>query len=282
MTHGITYAGEIGRVGAGRDPQEVVELVCTDPRFIEAASAKKPNFLVRLFNGAMSFPRDWWYGTTFLSMRFGLFGAEGQAATQASASTITRLLAYGLNNPPLLGRTISVVMGHLRHYPEFWARSGTQLAVGYTISAALGPAVGIAAGAINFFLATTGAVVRAVDNGADSLAEIIVAATLGYSDPELSRIVAQEVALPSPEDGDYSLDDEEEDYIVEVLRGVLYCVRNPGEFMNTDERRAVMVPVGRVSSARPRGVMGNIPVGYETNALDVIAEEAARLRGEFP
>ena len=36
------------------------------------------------------------------------------------------------------------------------------------------------------------------------------------------------------------------------------------------------VPVGQVSSARPDGVRGNIKVGDETNALDVIAEQNLR------
>ncbi len=38
------------------------------------------------------------------------------------------------------------------------------------------------------------------------------------------------------------------------------------------------VPVGQVSSARPPGVMGSIPIGSETNALDVISERNARYR----
>ena len=278
MVMGVTYEGEIGRIGAGTTPEETVELVCTDPRFVEAASAKKPNFIIRLFNGAISFPRDWWYGTTFLATRTGIFGAEGKAATDATANTCIRLINYGIENPLLLVRTIKAVLGHLTHYPEFWARVAAQMGVGAAITATGGLAVGVSAAVINFILATTGAVVRAIDNGADSLAEVVVAAAIGYSDPAVANMVAQELALPEPLDGDYELDSEEEDYIVDVLTGVLHCVRNPGEYMRGERTRSVVVPVGQVSSARPRGVMGNIPIGYETNALDAMAEDAALLR----
>lgn len=281
MVMGVTYAGEIARVGAGSDPQETVELVCTDPRFVEMASAKKPNFIIRLFNGALSFPRDWWYGATFISTRVGLFGAEGTAATDATAHTCMNLIQTGLANPMLFVRTVRAVLGHLMHYPEFYGRQGTMLATGVALSSIGAPFVVTAGvGLLNFILATTGAVTRAVDNGATTLAEIIVAAAIGDSDPSVARAVAQELQLPTPADGDFEMSSEDEDYVIHVLKGVLHCLRNPGQYMQNGEtrRRQTTVPVGTVSSARPRGVMGSIPIGHETNALDVIGDENALFR----
>lgn len=278
MTHGITYAGEIGRVGDGATPQDVVELICTDPRFLEKAAVKKPNFLVRLFRGATSFPLDWWYGASFLAMRTGMFGAEGRAATDASARTAKDLINTADANITFAFRTIRTVLGHLTHYPEFWARTGTQLAVGAGTTMFTGPFVGMPVALLNFYLATTGAVIRAIDNGATSFAEIVVAAALGHSDPHIAQMASQELSLRDIEVDSYAIPDEREEFILHLLRGVLHCIRNPSEYMNTNDKPAYVVPVGQVSSSRPRGVMGNIPVGYETNALDVLSDEAYRSR----
>ena len=276
MVMGITYEGEIARVGAGSDPQQAVELICTDPRFVEMASAKKPNFIIRLFNGALSFPRDWWYGATFLATRANFFDVEGRAATDGTTRTATNLIMTGLNNPWLLIRTIRQVLGHLAHYPEFYGRMGIAFATTVALTAIGAPFV-MPIGLINFFLATTGSVLRAIDNGATTLTEIVIAAAIGESDPEVARRVAQKMQVAVPEPDDYELTGKEEDYIVHVMKGVLYCIRNPGEILNASEprQRQTTVPVGRVSSMRPRGVMGSIPVGYETNALDVIGDEHA-------
>lgn len=277
MVMGVTYEGELARVGAGHTPQETVELICTDPRFVEQAAAKKPNFIMRLFNGALSFPRDWWYGATFLSTRVGLLGAEGKAATDGTANTILNILKSAFANPGFFSDTLRAVMGHLLHYPELYARQGTMLATGVGLSILGAPmSVTIPVAVINFVLATTGAVARAVDNGATSLAEVIVAAAIGESDPAVAEMVARELQLRVPEDDDYDIPPEDEDYILNVLRGVIDCLENPGRYLQNGERaRSAVVPVGRVSSMRPRGVMGNIPVGHETNALDVIGDENA-------
>lgn len=278
MVMGVTYEGEIARVGAGQDPQQTVELVCTDPRFLERVSAKKPNFLIRLFNGAISYPRDWWYGTTFLATRANFFDAEGRAATDGTARTITDLLGTAFMNPITLMRTIRIVVGHLLHYPEFYGRTAMAAVTSMALTAIGAPFV-MPIGAVSFFLALTGAAARAVDNGATTLAEVIIAAAMGDSDPEVARAVGQSLLLNAEEPDSYSIPTEEENYMINVLKGILYCVRNPEEFMNNEERQIQRtVPVGRVSSARPFGVMGSIPVGYETNALDAIAENNYQFR----
>ena len=276
MSYGITYEGEIGRVGLSSEPQEQVELICTHPRFLELATAKKPNFLVRLFDGAISFPRDWWYCANFLSMRLGLFGTEGRASTDHTARRSLDLLFVARDNPPFAIHVIRIVMGHLVHYPELYGRQGAMLATGAGV-VALGATTPIALGiaVTNFVMATTGAVVRAVDEGADSLAEIVVAAAIGESDPVIAEMISRELAF-APEDGDYDLPTEQEKHILHVLEGVLHCLRNPGEYLNRTGQASSqqVVPVGRVSSMRPRGVMGSISAGHETNALDVIGDEA--------
>ncbi|MFT6604981.1 MAG: hypothetical protein ACJA2X_000157 [Halocynthiibacter sp.] len=275
MVMGVTYEGEIARVGAGIEPQQAVELICTDPRFLEHVSAKKPNFLIRLFNGAISFPKDWWYGTAFLATRANFFDAEGRAATDGTARTITDVLGTAIMNPITTLRTIRIVLGHLVHYPEFYGRTAMATMTSVALTAVGAPFV-MPIGLISFFLATTGAVARAVDNGARSLPELIFAAAMGESDPEIVNAAAQRLQLMVPERDTYSIPTKEESYMINLLKGVLYCVRNPEEFMNDTERpRQTTVLVGTVSSARPRGVMGSIPVGYETNALDVIGDENA-------
>lgn len=278
MVMGVTYEGEIARVGAGNDPQQTVELVCTDPRFLERVSAKRPNFLIRLFNGAISYPRDWWYGTTFLATQANFFDAEGRAATDGTARTLIDLIGTAFMNPITLLRTIRIVIGHLLHYPEFYGRTAMAVVTSMALTAIGAPFV-MPIGAVSFFLALTGAAARAVDDGATTLAEIIIAAAMGDSDPEVARAVGQSLLLNTEEQDSYNIPTEEENYMINVLKGVLYCVRNPEEFMNNEERQMQrIVPVGRVSSARPVGVMGSIPVGYETNALDVIAENNYQLR----
>jgi hypothetical protein len=275
MVMGITYEGEIARAGAGRDPQQTVELICTDPRFVELASAKKPNFIIRLFNGALSFPRDWWYGATFIATRFSLLGAEGRSATDGTAHTMSNIIKTGIANPGFFKQTLKAVMGHLLHYPELYARQGTMLATGIAISILGAPlTVTLPVAVINFILATLGAIARAVDNGATTLAEIIIAAAIGESDPALSEHVARQLQMQDPKDSDYDISSEDEEYFIHVLEGVIDCLENPGRYIQNGERtRNRTVPVGRVSSSRPRGVMGSIPIGYETNGLDAISEE---------
>lgn len=276
MVHGVTYEGEIGTVGSETTPQQAVELVCTDPRFVERASAKKPNFIIRLFNGALSFPRDWWYAATFLSTRVGMFGAEGRAATDATANTLMEILSTAEANRAFALQTVRALMGHLLHYPEFYGRQGTMIATGMALKAAGAPLGAlIPVGLLNFFMANLGAMARAVDNGATTLAELVVAAAIGESDPAVTEHVSRQMTYTHRGD-DYDISPDDEEYLLFIIRGVLRCLRNPGEAMNNGERaRQQVVPVGTVSSARPRGVMGNIPVGYETNALDVISDQNA-------
>lgn len=44
---------------------------------------------------------------------------------------------------------------------------------------------------MNFVLATTGAIARVIDNGATTLAEVIIAAAIGESDPAVAEHVAR-------------------------------------------------------------------------------------------
>lgn len=283
MTLGITYAGDLGRVGQETSPEQAVELVCTDPRFVERAAAKKPNLIIRLFNGAVSFPRDWWYGATFAATRANIFDAEGRAATDGTANKLGDLIRAALGNPGFTVRTIRILLGHAVHYPELYGRQGTVLAstillktvTTYTGVGAFVPAVSL----FNFILASLGAAARAVDNGANTMAELLAAIAIGGTDPELVAALQRDLINLSPADGDYDISEEQEKVLLYILEGILHCLRNPGEYVNRNKARATrMVPVGMVSSARPKGVMGLIPAGHETNALDMISDENYLLR----
>ena len=166
-------------------------------------------------------------------------------------------------------------MGHLMHYPELYARQGTMFATGFALSTLGAPlTVILPVGVLNFVLATTGAIARVIDNGAMTLAEVIIAAAIGESDPAVAEHVARQLQMLEPNMDGKDIPSKEEDYFIHVLDGVLDCLRNPGRYIQNGEReRNRVVPVGQVSSARPRGVMGNIPVGYETNALDAMSED---------
>lgn len=278
MTMGITYAGELGRVGQGTSPEQTVELICTDPRFVERASAKKPNIITRLFNGAVSFPRDWWYGATFIATRANIFDADGRAATDATANKLGEIIQVSIANPGFALKSARLLIGHAIHYPELYGRQGTMIATNVLTGilmnyAGLGRYTLVVA-AINFILANVGAAARAVDNGASSLAEILVAIAIGDTDPDLVAELQRDILQLSPADGNYDIPEQQEKILLYILEGILHCLRNPGQYMNRNEARATrMVPVGTVSSARPRGVMGLIPAGHETNALDVISDE---------
>ncbi|MGF9562784.1 hypothetical protein [Neorhizobium sp. JUb45] len=52
----------------------------------------------------------------------------------------------------------------------------------------------------------------------------------------------------------------------------------PTNLIPSDASGDTRVPVGRVSSARPNGLSGTIPIGMETNALDVISENTAHTK----
>ncbi|SOC20544.1 hypothetical protein SAMN05877809_11261 [Rhodobacter sp. JA431] len=287
MTTGITYAGELGRVGLETSPQEAVEIICTDPRFVEKAAAKKPNLIVRLFNGAVSFPRDWWYGATFIATRVNIFDTDGRMATDATYNKLFEIGKLIYENPVFVLRVSRLLVGHLVHYPEFYGRAGATVATSLLTTALMSyagignytPVVGL----INLILTGVGAAARAIDQGASTLAEIIVAVALGESDPALAAKVSQKILETSPSDGNYDIPDEQEKRLLYILDGVMHCLKNPAQYINRgEERKTNWVPVGQVSSARPRGVIGLIRSGYETNALDALSEDALMPGGVRP
>jgi hypothetical protein len=124
MCKGITYAGEIAELGQGTNPSDIVEIVCTDPLFLERAAEKKPNFVVRLIAGAYSYPRDWWCGIGYCAMQHGLFGAHGKAMSDPWRRNLVTILGFCLKNPTLAMRLISVALQHQMTSPEFYGRIG--------------------------------------------------------------------------------------------------------------------------------------------------------------
>jgi hypothetical protein len=124
MCKGITYAGEIAELGQGTNPSDIVEIVCTDPLFLERAAEKKPNFVVRLIEGAYSYPRNWWCGIGYCAMQHGLFGAHGKAMSDPWRRHLVTILGFCLKNPTLAMRLISVALQHQMTSPEFYGRIG--------------------------------------------------------------------------------------------------------------------------------------------------------------
>lgn len=283
MVKGITYDGEIGILGRQTTPEEAIEIICTDPKFVEKAAAKKPNFFVRAYNGARSFPADWWYGATFIATRANIFDVDGRMNTDAQAQKCIDILLTAWNNPGFTARLIWVLGKHLLHYPEFYGRQGLVVGTG-VLTTALLSYVGLGSfafyvGLVNFFLATTGATVRAVENGATTLAEILVAQAIGEVDPNLVEKVEREMMSFSPSDGNYDIPADDEKIILFMLDGTLDCLRNPNKYLlNRENMQRPTVAVGQVSSMRMPGVMGRVEIGYETNALDVIGDMNAITR----
>lgn len=280
-TEGITYDGEISLGGDGPRPQDAIEIACTDPRFLERAAQKKPSFVVRIIQGAYSFPRDWWCAIFYCYMRLGVFGSRAQSDAEGWGRAISTVLRWALNDPSTAARLLRTYLRSKSDSPEFYARIGGGV---FTNFASRGGRFGqrILSGPIkggsmaaNFVLANTGAAVLTVKYGGQDIASIFGAMFTGnYRDHVSSEAYTAmfNEALSSNE----PLSQEEQDAFIAIVEGVLDCVENPGGYVPTLENspRNVQphVPVGQVSSMRPDGVMGSIPQGYETNALDAISE----------
>lgn len=289
MGKGITYNGEIAEVGQGVHPQDVVELVCNDPRFLEKASEKKPNFVVRLISGAYSHPRDWWCGIFYCCMQIGLFGVEGKAMSDPWRRDLVTILDFVVKNPILAARLLGARTRHQMATPEFYGRLGGGVFTSYATgggrfgSRIMSGPVKVARMPANFILASTGAAVLAVKYGGQDIVAVFDAVLTGNYTSRITGEMYKEMfraALESQE----PVSREEADKLVEITEGILHCLRNPGEYLpggaNRPAELSPHVPVGTVSSARPDGVMGLIPQGYETNALDAISENDLRMRGQ--
>lgn len=287
MTKGITYAGEIAERGQGTSPSEVVEIVCTDPRFIERAAEKKPNFIVRIISGAYSFPRDWWCGIFYCCMQHGLFGADGKAMSDPWRRDLNTILGFIIKNPGLAARLLMVSVQHLSTTPEFYGRIGGGVFTSYAGrggrfgSRIVSGPVKVAQMPANFILASTGAAVLAVKYGGRDIVSVFDAIFTGNYGSGPTGDQYKEMFRAAIESSE-PVSQEDADALVAITEGILHCLNNPGEYIpgggesqTPAPRPQTWVPVGTVSSARPNGVMGLIPAGSETNALDVISENNA-------
>lgn len=288
MVKGITYGGEIAEVGSGTLPQDIVEFACSDPRFLERASAKKPNFVVRFFSGAYSYPRDWWCGIFYCMMQLGIFGAEAKSQSDVWRRDLNTILIFARNNPSLAARLLVIYFRHKSTEPEMYGRLAGGFFTSYASSGgrfgmrALG-SVGattrntyrVASFSRNFILSNTGAAVLAVKYGGRDIINIFDAMITGRYTPNVSG-EQYKVLFQSAIDSGLTIPPDEADALVALVEAVLDCLNNPEKFAGdiTDERPVTPhVPVGTVSSARLRGQHGSIPRGYETNALDAISDQ---------
>lgn len=288
MTKGITYNGEIAEVGQGTNPQDVVELVCTDPQFLEKASEKKPNFVVRALQGAYSHPRDWWCGIFYCYMQLGILGPDAKAMSDPWRRDLVTILSFILTNKMLAVRLISARTQHQMTTPEFYGRLGGGFFTSYASGGGRfgnrimsGP-VKIARMPANFILASTGAAVLSVKYGGRDIVSVFDAILTGDYRSSVSSEQYKEIFRAAIESSD-PVSEEDADALVQITEGILHCLRNPGEYVPGGGNEPAqptqrMVPIGTVSSSRPFGEMGLIPQGYETNGLDAIAEDNLRLR----
>lgn len=286
MGKGISYGGDIVEVGAGQTAHETVQFVCTDPNFLEKASAKKPNAVLSFIKGAYSHPRDWWVGIIWGLMSLGTFGEDAKKNADAWGRDLDTILVFTRNNPILVMRMLAVYLKHkAMNEPEFYGRIAGGM---FTNFASTGGRFGkrvlprslkFASGRANFILATTGAMILSIKYGGRDIISAIDAALTGDYSPDVSAEQYKEIFRAALE-SDIPIPQAEQDALVEILDGVLDCLHNPGKYLGSTEKGAVTphVPVGTVSSARPDGQMGTIPVGTETNALDVISETNAQRR----
>jgi len=267
-------------------PQDVVEIVCTDPNFLEKATEKKPNFVIRLISGAYSHPRDWWCAIFYCCMQIGLFGPEAKAMSDPWKRDLNTILKFAKENPVLAVRLLSVHLKHQMQTPEFYGRIGGGFFTNYASTGGrfgnkvLGRKGKMLRTTVNFKLANSGAAVLSVKYGGRDIVSVFDAMLTGNYTPSISGEMYKEMFRAAIERNE-PVGSEEADALVEIVDGVLHCINNPEEYLpsssNKPDDSSPHVPVGRVSSMRPDGVRGTIPAGYETNALDVIGDQNARL-----
>jgi hypothetical protein len=278
MAGGITYGGDYV-TASGKTPQETIEFVCTDPKFLEKAAAKKPNAVVRFLKGAYSHPRDWWVGIIWCFMSLGTFGGDAKRRADEWGRDLETLIQFARKNPKLAYRLISVYLkNQVQNSPEFYGRLAGGMFTNYAsrggrLGSRLGTGMKVASMTANFILATTGAMILSVKYGGKDIISIFDAAINGDYLPDLSSQQYKEI-FRSVMESEIPVDDADIEIMVQILEGVLDCLNNPGKYVGGADKGTIQphVPVGQVSSARPNGVFGSIPRGSETNALDVISE----------
>jgi len=281
MSDGITYAGDY-RTTDGPTPGDAVQIFCSDPNFLEQSAAKKPNAIVQFFQGAYSYPRDWWVGILWCMMALGTFGGESKRRADAWGRDLETLLRFGINNPELASRLIGTYLHHqTQNSPAFYGRIAGGVFTGYASrggrfgNGVLSFGTKAASTSANFILATTGAMILAVKYGGRDIVSIMDAAITGDYGPDLSNAQYKELFRAVVE-SNVPVPQAEQDALVQILQGVLDCISNPGKYGSGASRSSDAtphVPVGQVSSMRPNGLMGSIPAGSETNALDVIGDQ---------
>lgn len=280
MDKGISYGGDIVEIGGGKLARETIHLVCSDPNFLEKATAKKPNIVLRFLKGAYSHPRDWWVGVIWCLMATGIFGSAAKKNADSWGRDLETILIMAKKNPVVTIRMLAVYLKHkVMSEPEFYGRLAGGMFTNYASTGGrfgrrlLPTGAKMGASAVNFVLATTGAMILSIKYGGKDIVSALDAAITGDYLPDISASQYKELFREALESS-APIPQAEQDALVEIVDGVLDCLHNPGKYAGATEKGSIneQVPIGSVSSARPNGEYGTIPKGTETNALDVISE----------
>lgn len=310
---GITFDGSLV-AEPGTLQSEQIEMYCSDPRFLEYAARKRPEPMVEAVgNGFVSAVRDWSLGVNFLLGLTGVYGSNFQSRTERWKDNLDNALTWAWNNPEVAFRLVDL---HVSERFSVASAAGRfigggaitalmltggrwgggvmrgrkiQLRQAYQRASILNRAywqnqrwqANLLVASVNFGVTCVGASALLAKHGVADIASVFLAILTGRvepNSPELYReLFSNAFEDPRP------LSPEETAHFLGVIEIMKYCLENPGSAVlgiRPDEEHDVTqhVPVGQVSSARPPGVMGSIPVGSETNMLDVISEMNA-LRG---
>jgi hypothetical protein len=235
MSDGITGRGELGDLNAA-SADNAVQMVCTDPNFLERAAEKKPIFIARLMQGAYSYPRDWWCGIFYCCMQAGVFGEDGKSRSDPWRRDLETILDFIVKQPRLAVRLLGAYTKHQARSPEFYGRLGGGV---FTSYASTGGRLGrrmingptkVGAGVANFILANTGAAVLTVKYGGKDVASVFTAMLTGDYEHRIDSALYKELFREAVESRE-PLDQAEADALVKITEGILHCLRNPGAYI---------------------------------------------------
>jgi len=312
---GVSNSGEVVTT-VGSSVGEAIEIACSDPRFLERVTRKRPNAVTAFVGGTWSYMRDWGVGVNYCLMLLGVYGSRQQRYAENWRSMAKDIIAFAFAQPELAYKMISIALRHTYSTPAFIGRavgggiintlmltggryglgimSGRRISLSrsFSRSSALKPSNYVNGAMLrnapvmgaNFVLALTGSAVLTIKYGNADIASIFSAILTGDYESDAIGSVYRDIFTQAQSLNDIDIAPEEIQAMLAVLEAIEYCMDNPGQMGSASEPRSTEVtphvPVGQVSSARPVGVSGLIEQGSETNMLDVMAEDAARLRGE--
>ena len=210
---GVTAGGELAKKGEGKTLSTKLDIEASDPNFMFKLAEKRPAGWQRFIAGAGGFPRDVALFLSWCQLRAGLFGGDAQARAKEIGDRLDEAFLWALNNPTIAYRIISIITGHAVENSGLYGRTLGGVITSYIPSGKTLRRVkmfsrrNLGTAFVMFLMASTGAGLRAVAQGGDTLGAMWIAFT-GLQMPvsEAARIGreiqqhAQQLTLdPSPE-----------------------------------------------------------------------------------